>query len=183
MQLEPVEIEGALGSPVRRAEADQVGAIRAGYSPGTQLRHKVANTAGRRRLRDVLSPEQRDDARERNRAALTAAEKAVINAARRQTRDAGHGAKGPSTAAAPNNMPSDAYLDTFENNPIAARALFWAHFGNWSFARWRNTSDAAVRAELNMAQAERDAEVGGAGVRSVQYVLTCAERAACMMRP
>ena len=60
-------------------------------------------------------------------------------------------------------MPSDAYMDTIENIPVAARALFWARLGNWPFARWRSMSDDAVRAELDAGWAERDARVGGAG--------------------
>ena len=74
-------------------------------------------------------------------------------------------------------MPSDAYLDTFENNPVAARALFWARLGNWPFARWRNMSDGAVRAELDAARAARDARVGGG--RGGDLCGTCGVCRAC----
>ena len=59
------------------------------------------------------------------RAALTV-EKAALKAAH----DARHAAQGPFTAAAPDNMPSDSYLNTFEQSVPAAQALFWARFGN-----------------------------------------------------
>jgi hypothetical protein len=37
----------------------------------------------------------------------------------------------------PRGFPLDAYLDTFESNPIAAEALFWATSGYWQFSDYR----------------------------------------------
>ena len=73
-------------------------------------------------------------------------------------------AQGPLTAAAPANMPTDAYLSTFETNPIASQALFWARLGNWRFCSWRKASDASVRAEL----AAEDAAEALARVRALR---------------
>ena len=45
-------------------------------------------------------------------------------------------------------MPTDAYLNTFETNPIAAVAFYWARFWSWKFCWLRHAGDAEVRAGL-----------------------------------
>jgi hypothetical protein len=46
--------------------------------------------------------------------------------------------QGPYTLAAPENMPSDAFLATHERNVAAAQALFWAKTHQHNFAAFRD---------------------------------------------
>ncbi len=64
--------------------------------------------------------------------------------------------QGPFVGAMPRGFPRDAYLDTFESNPIAAEALFWATSGYWQFSDYRrvdvsDASQAGLHATLEAA--------------------------------
>ena len=112
--------------PARSAERRRVDA--AGNS-ASRAAEEPAQTADRRR-----GDAERHSALRGARSPAAAAADAARDAAARREREAG---QGPHTLAMPAGMPSDAYFETFEANPIAALALYWARTYNWVFADWR----------------------------------------------
>jgi hypothetical protein len=49
----------------------------------------------------------------------------------------------------PDNMPTDEYLNTFEKNPYAGVALFWALRYNWQFSDYRTVTQEQLDVEWN----------------------------------
>ena len=61
---------------------------------------------------------------------------------------------GDLTLARPDNMPTDIYLSTFEQNVAAAQALYWAKTYNWLFARWRTWDFAKLPEDMDNEELE-----------------------------
>jgi hypothetical protein len=100
----------------------------------------------------MRSPEEHAADLDRQRARNAAARadtptREAQNAAQRAARAHRHSEQGPFVAAAPDNMPSDAYLNTFESNVTAAAAAFYARMGNWRFSKWEHVTVDDAREE------------------------------------
>jgi hypothetical protein len=135
----------------RAAHAAAEAARRAAAPAEQHDSQRDADAAAHAARRAAMTPEERDSQRDANaaaHAARRAAEAPAQRAARRAGdaaahHDARHG-QGPYTLAAPADMPTDEYLDTFERNAIANEANVWARSGLWRFEAFRDWDFAAI---------------------------------------
>ena len=126
-------------------------ARRAAMTPEQHDSQRAAHAAAEAARRAAAPAEERDSQRAADaaaHAARRAAEAPAQRAARRAGdaaahHDARHG-QGPYTLAAPADMPTDEYHDTFERNAIANEANFWARSGLWRFEAFRDWDYSAV---------------------------------------
>ena len=134
--------------------------------------------AARRQQRAAQSPEQAADAKAahaavqaRRRAAQSPAQAADAKAAdaERKARARQPG-QGEFVQAMPPDMPSDAVLNEFESNVVAAQGLFWARTYNWLFEPWRDTDFGEMSEETATelkAAMRSECEVGAADIERV----------------
>ena len=124
-------------SPAQAAEAKALDADtharrRSALSPAQAADAKAENAAVQARLRAAQSPVQSAEVKARNAASMSRA------------RQAG---QGEFVQAMPPDMPSDAVLNEFESNVVAAQRLFWARTYNWLFEPWRDADFGAISEE------------------------------------
>jgi hypothetical protein len=145
----------AQAAAARAAHAAVEARRRAAQSPAQAADARAANAAVQARQRAAQSPAQAAEARAadadahaRRRAAQSPAQAAEANArdAERKARSRQPG-QGEFVQAMPPDMPSDAVLNEFESNVLAAQGLFWARTYNWLFEPWRDADFGAMSEE------------------------------------
>ena len=117
---------------IRDREAAARRQQRAAQSPAQAAEAKAAHAAVEARRRAAQSPAQAAEAKARNAASMSRARKP---------------GQGEFVQAMPPDMPSDAVLNEFESNVLAAQGLFWARTYNWLFEPWRDADFAAMSEE------------------------------------
>ena len=136
------EAERARNSAARAAR-------RASQEPDEAAAARALHAAGEAARRAALSPDEAAAVREADAAAHAArratqppdeaaAERVANAAAHAAARAEARNAQGPYTKCMPANMPTDAYFNTFETNPYAMEASFWARSGSYRFEAWRD---------------------------------------------
>jgi len=119
----------AQAAEAKAADADAHARRRAAQSPAQAAEAKAENAAVQARQRAALSPAQAAEAKARD--------------AERKARARQPG-QGEFVQAMPPDMPSDAFLNEFESNVVAAQGLFWARTYNWLFEPWRDADFGAM---------------------------------------
>ena len=173
----------AAQSPAQAADARAAHAAvearrRAALSPAQAADAKAVHAAVEARRRAAQSPAQAAeakaadaDAHARRRAAQSPAQAADAKAAdaERKARARQPG-QGEFVQAMPPDMPSDAVLNEFESNVVAAQGLFWARTYNWLFEPWRDADFGAMSEETATelkAAMRSECEVGAADIERV----------------
>ena len=140
---------------VREREAAARLQKRAAQSPAQAAEANAANAGAHARQRAAQSPAQ---------AAEVNARDAERKARARQP------GQGEFVQAMPPDMPSDAVLNEFESNVVAAQGLFWARTYNWLFEPWRDADFGAMSEETATelkAAMRSECEVGAADIERV----------------
>ena len=109
---------------IRNGDSSSRAKARENLSPDAKDSIRNGDSSSRAKARENLSPDAKDSIREGN------------SSSRQKRRK--QNSLPILTAAAPSYMPTDEFLSTFEKNPIASQALFWARTYNWKFAEWRD---------------------------------------------
>ena len=163
---------------IRDREAAARRQQRAAQSPAQAADARAAHATVEARRRAALSPAQAADANAAN-AAVQARQRAAQSLARAAEAKARNAAsmsrarqpgQGEFVQAMPPDMPSDAVLNEFESNVVAAQGLFWARTYNWLFEPWRDADfgemSEETAAELKAAM-RSECEVGAADIERV----------------